>query len=236
MLWFGRRPASSASGDAPSDDAAGEMEVASTGRRGWVTPEDSGGMPGAEDLHQALVGLDALRRWPAPTSAAPKDSSDTCSAAAGATVESAGCGLRRPFGRVRRAEKPGLSRVPSATADLPDLTRPRRPSSPAYHRLREPIRRADRLAGHRRPERLRRPAGSLAVTGGEHHSGRRRRGSPGAGAGALVVATQDWHPESPRISRRTAASGRSTASRARGVRSSTHRWKFRSTSRASARA
>ena len=74
MLWFGRRPASSASGDAPSDDAAGEMEVASTGRRGWVSPEDaSGGMPGAQELDEALVGLDALRRRPAPTATGPKD-------------------------------------------------------------------------------------------------------------------------------------------------------------------
>ena len=74
MLWFGRRPASSASGEAPSDDAAGEMEVASTGRRGWVSPEDaSGGMPGAQELDDALVGLDALRRRTAPTAAEPKD-------------------------------------------------------------------------------------------------------------------------------------------------------------------
>ena len=86
MLWFGRQPASSASDDAPSEDAAGEMEVASTGRRGWVSPEDgSGGMPGARELDEALAGFDSLREPTAPTAAEPRRPSDRCGAGSGAS-------------------------------------------------------------------------------------------------------------------------------------------------------
>ena len=116
MLWFGRQPASSAPDDAPSDDAAGEMEVASTGRRGWVSPEDeSGGMPGARELDEALAGFESLREIPAPTTAAPKD----------------------PLtGAVRGPARP--SRPPAATSDAPSVVSAelRGQASRAYRRLR----------------------------------------------------------------------------------------------------
>ena len=65
MLWFGRRPEGSGSTE-PPDDAAGEMEVASTGHRGRVTSEPGAGLPGGEELDDALAGLDSLvgRRRP----------------------------------------------------------------------------------------------------------------------------------------------------------------------------
>ena len=59
MLWFGRRPDISGTTE-PPDDAAGEMEVASTGHRGRVTPEPGAGLPGGEELDDALAGLDSL--------------------------------------------------------------------------------------------------------------------------------------------------------------------------------
>ena len=130
MLWFGRQPASSVSEDAPSDDAAGEMEVASTGRRGWVSPEDgSGGMPGAQELDEALAGFDSLRELPAPTAADPKDpltpavprpARPSTPAATTSDVPSV----------VSPSLRPGLSRVPPPSADLPELTGPRRPGLP----------------------------------------------------------------------------------------------------------
>jgi hypothetical protein len=75
VLWFGRRPASPASVDAPSDDAAGEMEVASTGRRGWVSPEEgASGLPGGQELDEALAGLDTQGGVAVPTATQPADS------------------------------------------------------------------------------------------------------------------------------------------------------------------
>ncbi|MGQ0608626.1 MAG: hypothetical protein ACT4OQ_09210 [Chloroflexota bacterium] len=60
MLWFGRQPEAAASAEWPPEDAAGEMEVASTGRRAAADPAASSTMPGAEELHDALTALDAL--------------------------------------------------------------------------------------------------------------------------------------------------------------------------------
>jgi hypothetical protein len=79
MLWFGRRPAASAperaeSAGLPSDDAAGEMEVASTGRRGWVSSDGgSTGLPGGQELDEALAGFDALGGQPSGPAAEPTD-------------------------------------------------------------------------------------------------------------------------------------------------------------------
>ncbi len=115
MLWFGRQPASSASDDAPSDDAAGEMEVASTGRRGWVSPEDgSGGMPGARELDEALAGFDSLRE---PRRRRPR---------AEGPSHRRGAGPARP------------SRPPAATSDAPSVVSAelRGQASRAYRRLR----------------------------------------------------------------------------------------------------
>ena len=72
MLWFGRRPQEPGSADWPSEDAAGEMEVASTGRRAPAEPDAAGSMPGADELHEALAALDASdpRRQPASGGAA----------------------------------------------------------------------------------------------------------------------------------------------------------------------
>jgi len=60
MLWFGRRPEASGSTEPPSEDAAGEMEVASTGHRSRFTPEPGAALPGGEELDDALAGLDSL--------------------------------------------------------------------------------------------------------------------------------------------------------------------------------
>ena len=86
----------------------------------------------------------------------------------------------------------------------------------------------------------------FADPAGQPGRGRRRGDDPGrerarsgdaVEAGALVVATQDWHPESHAALRaRTAASGRSTASPARGARSCTRPSSSRPRRRASARA
>jgi hypothetical protein len=43
----------------PSEDAAAEMEVASTGRRATAEPEPATAMPGSQELHEALAALDA---------------------------------------------------------------------------------------------------------------------------------------------------------------------------------
>ena len=60
MLWFGRRPERFGIGRPAIEDAAGEMEVASTGRRGWVSSgEGSTGFPGAQELDEALVAFDS---------------------------------------------------------------------------------------------------------------------------------------------------------------------------------
>jgi hypothetical protein len=61
VLWFGRRPEPTEAAGRPSEDAAGEMEVASTGRRGWVSSEEaSTGLPGARELDDALHAFDSL--------------------------------------------------------------------------------------------------------------------------------------------------------------------------------
>ncbi|MEA2652314.1 MAG: hypothetical protein QOI85_2035 [Chloroflexota bacterium] len=61
VLWFGRRPEPTEAAGWPSEDAAGEMEVASTGRRGWVSSEEaSTGLPGASELDDALHAFDSL--------------------------------------------------------------------------------------------------------------------------------------------------------------------------------
>ena len=63
-MWFGRRPDDSGSTEStPEDaagDAAGEMEVASTGLRGRLHPEHPTELPGGEELDDALAGLDSL--------------------------------------------------------------------------------------------------------------------------------------------------------------------------------
>ena len=76
MLWFGRRPDDSESSESPPEDAAGEMEVASTGHRGRVSPERPSALPGGEELDDALAGLDSLvgqrgASVPGPGSPAP---------------------------------------------------------------------------------------------------------------------------------------------------------------------
>ena len=60
MLWFGRQPQASRSAESRSEDAASEMEVASTGHRLRVSPEASAELPGGEELDEALAGLDAV--------------------------------------------------------------------------------------------------------------------------------------------------------------------------------
>jgi len=59
MLWFGRRPIRLDSTDAPSDDAAAEMEVASAGRRPPMPPRPTTGLPGGQELDEALASFDA---------------------------------------------------------------------------------------------------------------------------------------------------------------------------------
>jgi hypothetical protein len=59
VLWFGRRPDRAPSTEWPSEDAAAEMEVASTGRRATADPEPATAMPGSQELREALAGLDA---------------------------------------------------------------------------------------------------------------------------------------------------------------------------------
>jgi hypothetical protein len=64
MMWFGRRPDDSGSTEStPEDaagDAAGEMEVASTGLRSRLHPEHPNELPGGDELDDALAGLDSL--------------------------------------------------------------------------------------------------------------------------------------------------------------------------------
>ena len=60
MLWFGSRQAAEEPAGWPSEDAAGEMEVASTGHRGWAGPEAGAELPGGQELDEALAGFDAL--------------------------------------------------------------------------------------------------------------------------------------------------------------------------------
>ncbi|MDQ3148667.1 MAG: hypothetical protein M3Q38_01900 [Chloroflexota bacterium] len=60
MLWFGRRPGGSESAEWPAEDAAGEMEVASTGRRRDADPPAGADMPGSQELDDALAALDAV--------------------------------------------------------------------------------------------------------------------------------------------------------------------------------
>ena len=64
MLWFGRRPESAESPG--SEDAAGEMEVASTGGRRTIGPPAGAAMPGGQELDEALAAFDSsgARRGP----------------------------------------------------------------------------------------------------------------------------------------------------------------------------
>ncbi len=79
MLWFGRRPGGSESAEWPAEDAAGEMEVASTGRRPDADPP-AAGMPGSQELDDALAALDAVgppRRQVAATPPPPGPSPES---------------------------------------------------------------------------------------------------------------------------------------------------------------
>jgi len=115
MLWFGRRPESAGSPDWPAEDAAGEMEVASTGRRGSAVPEADSGLPGARELDEALAALDALGEQRGPTIAQTKATSSEEDAAPSPDLPA------------RSAE-----RAPDATPPA----EPRSPASRAYRRLR----------------------------------------------------------------------------------------------------
>jgi hypothetical protein len=83
MLWFGRQPAPPpaepaeeppVAGEGAADDGASEMEVAGSGHRG--------GMPGSQELADALTALNALGRVQAqPASADSPDGPDKETAA-----------------------------------------------------------------------------------------------------------------------------------------------------------
>ncbi len=60
MLWLGGRPQPSEPAGWPAEDAAGEMEVASTGRRESEPTASASGLPGADELDEALASLDAV--------------------------------------------------------------------------------------------------------------------------------------------------------------------------------
>ncbi len=80
MLWFGRRPGGSELDEWPAEDAAGEIEVASTGRRGVAEPPGAAAMPGSQELDDALAALDATGParpsvGPAPQSITPSEQS-----------------------------------------------------------------------------------------------------------------------------------------------------------------
>ena len=114
MLWFGRRPDRSASTAWPVEDAAAEMEVASTGRRGPVEPGAPTAIPGSDELQSALAALDAV---PSQRELTADVAPDTPQAAPNPAALS--------------------PRIPSAPAQSPAPTGElRSPASRAYRRLR----------------------------------------------------------------------------------------------------
>ncbi|MBA3587316.1 MAG: hypothetical protein H0W41_06740 [Chloroflexi bacterium] len=108
MLWFGRRPDGSQLDDWPSEDAAGEMEVASTGRRQDADQPKAAAMPGSQELNDALAALDAVgpARMPVGTAPPPPppgpspESAPSTTFAPGATPQPAA--VRSPASRAYR--------------------------------------------------------------------------------------------------------------------------------------
>jgi len=98
MLWFGSRPAQAEAAGWPSEDAAGEMEVASTGRRTSANPDADTIMPGSDELRDALAALDASGAQGAP----PPDRPATIPPTAGRPATVSGVEPHGPASRAYR--------------------------------------------------------------------------------------------------------------------------------------
>jgi len=114
MLWFGQRPQPAESPAWPSEDAAGEMEVASMGGRGSVGGDVVAGLPGAQELDEALAAFDTAGPQRAPAA-------DTAKVA---RTEAPPQPPQRPTSRAETAQAPLQA------------GEPRSPASRAYRRLR----------------------------------------------------------------------------------------------------
>ncbi|MEO7295842.1 MAG: hypothetical protein ABIZ57_06840, partial [Candidatus Limnocylindria bacterium] len=102
MLWFGSRPAQAEATGLPSEDAAGEMEVASTGRRTSANPDADTIMPGSDELRDALAALDALGAQVAPPPARPATIRPTAGRAATVSGIEPHSPASRAYRRLRR--------------------------------------------------------------------------------------------------------------------------------------
>jgi hypothetical protein len=123
MLWYGGRPRTEEASESPSEDAAGEMEVASTGHRERRMGSSGTGLPGADELGEALASLDAVKahRGTIEEPAAPESV-----APAGSAPEPALEPPRRAYATSPPPSEPG----PVVSPEL------RSPASRAYRRLR----------------------------------------------------------------------------------------------------
>ena len=195
MLWFGR---------SPDESGAAEMEVVTSAAR---PAEASIELPGGDELDEALaemapIAIEAPETAPPPSSRSPATSISSPAAAIARTTapprvrHDADASRRDAHRHDDRSGFPGLS---AAAPHLPRLSRSgdARAGS-GYHRPRcLPFDAQTALVVVDLQNDFADPAGSLAVAGGAGVipvvNGAMEAA---ASAGAMVVATQDWHPES----------------------------------------
>ncbi|MGH2402626.1 MAG: hypothetical protein ACRDE6_07925, partial [Candidatus Limnocylindria bacterium] len=122
MLWFGGRSQRQEPAGWPSDDAAGEMEVASTGRRERGPTAFVTDLPGSDELDEAMASLDAV----APQRGTIDEPDVQESGATANLLERQPAPARRELATGPRPTESG----PVVSAEL------RSPASRAYRRLR----------------------------------------------------------------------------------------------------
>ena len=117
-------PGRSGSTESPPEiDAAGEMEVASTGHRSRFTPEPGTELPGGEELDDALAGLDSLVGQRGPNAVDPATMPRLRGqprAVGDATAGGRPAGT--PAAAAQRAVRSGHPGVPPPASHLPGLT------------------------------------------------------------------------------------------------------------------